>query len=161
MEIQPWVFRVQAYPYESFGHFLGRFRRANYLSSKSLAEHLGIRSEWVTAWEVPSVRRNPTRLQMIALSKLVGVDPRQLEEMLPPQQLHLATRLCPACYQEVPVHRKIWQTSGIDVCQIHQLRLLSACPLCGTGFRTPALWDSHRCESCGLPFVEIQSAPAE
>ncbi|SRR5579883_1345755 len=157
MEIQPWVFCVQAFAGESFGHFLGRFRRANYLSCKALAAHLGIRYEWVAAWEVPSRRRNPTSLQMIALSKLVRVDPQQLEEMLPPTRLHLATRLCPACYQEVPVHRRIWQISGIDVCQIHQWRLLEACPGCGSGFRTPALWDSHACEYCGLPFAVMQS----
>ncbi|TFI51126.1 hypothetical protein BLD44_027705 [Mastigocladus laminosus UU774] len=139
MEIQPWVFYVQAYPQESFGHFLGRFRRANYLSSKTLAEHLGIRYEWVAAWEVPSRRRNPTELQLIALSKLVGIDPKQLQQMLPPQQLHLATRLCPACYLEAPVHLVAWQQTGVDICDRHQMPLLSACPVCGTGFRTPAV----------------------
>jgi len=29
---QPWLFQVEPYPEESFGHFLGRFRRANLLS---------------------------------------------------------------------------------------------------------------------------------
>jgi DNA-binding transcriptional regulator YiaG len=49
-----WVFRVVAHPEESLGHYLGRFRRANVLSHKALAEHLGIRVEWVQLWEVPS-----------------------------------------------------------------------------------------------------------
>jgi hypothetical protein len=155
MEVQPWVFHVQAYPQESFGHFLGRFRRVNYLSIKTLAEHLGIRYEWVAAWEVPSRRRNPTELQLIALSKLVSISPQQLQQMLPPQQLHLATRLCPVCYIEAPVHQAKWQRAGIDVCDRHQLPLLSACSVCGTGFRTPALWDNRECEYCGLLFEEM------
>jgi DNA-binding transcriptional regulator YiaG len=66
MSSQSWVFRVEAYRGESLGHFLGRFRRANDLSHKSLADHLGIRVEWVIAWESPSRRRNPTSLQLIA-----------------------------------------------------------------------------------------------
>jgi DNA-binding transcriptional regulator YiaG len=62
MESETWVFRVQAYEDESFGHFMGRFRRANDLSHKVLAEHLGIRVQWVQDWDSPSRRRNPTPL---------------------------------------------------------------------------------------------------
>lgn len=53
MESQGWVFRVKAYPGESLGHFLGRFRRANQLSHKAIANHLGVRVEWVIAWKLP------------------------------------------------------------------------------------------------------------
>jgi transcriptional regulator with XRE-family HTH domain len=84
MSSEGWLFRVEAYRGESLGHFLGRFRRANALSHKSLAEHLSIRVEWVIAWESPSRRRNPTSLQLFALSKLVEVEPQVLAEMLPP-----------------------------------------------------------------------------
>jgi transcriptional regulator with XRE-family HTH domain len=83
------LFRVEAYRGESLGHFLGRFRRANALSHKSLAEHLSIRVEWIIAWESPSRRRNPTPLQLFALSKLVEVEPHDLAEMLPPEPLEL------------------------------------------------------------------------
>jgi transcriptional regulator with XRE-family HTH domain len=74
MECDSWVFRVKVYDGESLGHFLGRFRRANELSHKAIADHLGVRVEWVKAWESPSLRRNPTNLQLLALSKLVDVD---------------------------------------------------------------------------------------
>jgi Bacterial TniB protein len=47
MSSEGWLFRVKAYRGESLGHFLGRFRRANALSHKSLAEHLSIRVEWI------------------------------------------------------------------------------------------------------------------
>lgn len=151
-----WVFRVTAYPGESLGHFLGRFRRANELSHKAVASHLGVGIAWVQDWEIPSRRRNPTQLQRIALSKLVEVDPKQLAFMLPPTRLHLQTRLCAACYAEIPVHRAVWQRAGKAVCGHHALRLLSACPVCETSFRTPALWDDERCEHCGLSFSQMQ-----
>jgi hypothetical protein len=130
MEAASWVFRVVPHPDESFGHFLGRFRRANELSHRVIADHLGIRVEWVQAWDSPSRRRNPTGLQLIALSKLTEVDPKQLAKMLPSEPLHLQTRLCPACYAEIPVHRSTWQRLGIDCCDRHSLKLLSACPEC-------------------------------
>jgi hypothetical protein len=150
-----WVFRVKAYPDESLGHFLGRFRRANALSHRAIADHLGINVTWIRDWEVPSRRRNPTPLQLIALSKLVEVAPEQLARMLPPEPLHLQTRLCPACYAEESIHRTVWQQAGIDQCNRHQAPLLSACPVCNTGFRTPALWDDSHCEQCGLAFEEM------
>jgi hypothetical protein len=77
MEFETWVFRVEPHPEESFGHFMGRFRRANELSHKTIAEHLGIRLQWVQDWDAPSRRRNPTSLQLVALSKLVEVSIEQ------------------------------------------------------------------------------------
>lgn len=153
---ESWVFRVIPYPGESLGHFLGRFRRANVLSHKAIADHLGVRETWVQDWEIPSRRRNPTNLQCVALSKLVEVEPKQLAKMLPSEPLHLQTRLCAACYAETPVHRAVWQRSGKTVCDRHALRLLNACPVCETGFRIPALWQEERCEHCGLLFGQMQ-----
>lgn len=157
MESGSWVFRVKAYDGESLGHFLGRFRRANELSHKVIAQHLGVRVEWVKAWESPSRRRNPTDLQLLSLSRLMDVDCGQLTKMLPPNCLHLQTRICVACYAETPIHRVVWQQAGVECCDRHQLYLLSACPVCKTGFRTPALWDNDRCESCELPFSQMHS----
>lgn len=155
MECDSWVFRVNAYDEESLGHFLGRFRRVNVLSHKAIADHLGVRVKWVKAWESPSLRRNPTNLQLLALSKLVDVNCEQLAKMLPPPDLHLQTRLCAACYGEVPIHRVSWQQVGVAHCDRHHLRLLSACPVCQTGFRTPALWEDDQCEQCKLPMSQM------
>ena len=157
MPTESWIFRVEPHPDESFGHFIGRFRRANELSHKAIADHLGIRVEWVQSWDSPSRRRNPTSPQIIALSKLTEVDPEPLAKMLPSEPLHLQTRLCPACYAEAPVHRSTWQRAGNGCCDRHFLKLLVACSECGMGFRTPALWKDDRCESCGLPFAQMQS----
>jgi len=159
MPSESWMFRVKAHEGESLGHFLGRFRRANQLSQRTIAEHLGIRVEWVQAWDTPSRRRNPTPLQVIALSRLTDVEPQQLERMLPPDALHLQTRLCPACYAEVPVHRSTWQRAYVDQCDRHFLQLLPACSECGAGFRTPALWEDDRCEGCGLRFAQMHCNP--
>lgn len=157
MACDSWVFQVKAYDGESLGHFLGRFRRANALSHKAIAQHLGVRVEWVKAWESPSLRRNPTNLQLLAISKLVDVECEQLTTMLPPPDLHLQTRLCPACYGEVPIHRVSWQQKGVDWCDRHQRYLLSSCPVCQTGFRTPALWEDDQCEKCRLPLSQMQT----
>lgn len=157
MNQEGWVFGVKACSGESLGHFLGRFRRANQLSHKAIADHLGIRVSWVIAWDSPSRRRNPTPLQLIALGKLVDLKPLQLAKMLPPEPLHLQTRLCAACYTETPVHRVVWQRAKTNRCDRHQLRLLRACSVCGTGFRTPALWSDGCCECCGLPFSQMAS----
>lgn len=157
MPTDSWVFRVFPVPGESFGHFLGRFRRANGLSHRAIAEHLGVRMSWVQDWEIPSRRRQPTELQLIALSKLVEVKPNQLAKLLPPARLHLQTRLCAACYAETAVHQAVWQRTGKTVCDRHALRFLSACPVCQTGFRTPALWEDERCEHCGLAFSQMLS----
>lgn len=157
MADESWVFRVVPVPGESLGHFLGRFRRANDLSHRAIADHLGVRVKWVEDWELPSKRRNPTELQLIALSKLVEVDLKQLAKMLPPACLHLQTRLCAACYAETPVHQAVWQRSSKSVCDRHSLRLLSVCPICQHGFRTPVLWEDEHCEECGLAFRQMQS----
>ncbi len=164
MASDSWVFRVVPVPGESLGHYLGRFRRANGLSHRAIADHLGVRVSWVEDWERPSMRRNPTELQRIALSKLVEIEPKQLARMLPPARLHLQTRLCAACYEETPVHLVNWQREGKGVCAPrsgslrvrHALRLLSACPICGAGFRTPSLWQDERCEQCGLMFTQMR-----
>ncbi len=154
---ESWVFRVVPDASESLGHFLGRFRRANDLSHRAIAEYLGVRVKWVQDWEIPSRRRMPTELQCMALSKLVEVEPLALALMFPPKQLHLATRLCAACYAETPVHRVAWQRAGKPGCERHGLRLLEACPVCQTGFRTPAFWEDAQCEHCGLLFNQMQS----
>jgi transcriptional regulator with XRE-family HTH domain len=119
MPSDTWVFRVTPHPEESLGHFLGRFRRANHLIHTVVADHLGVRVAWVQDWERPSRRRNPTPLQLVALSKLTDVEPDQLARMLPPDPLHLQTRLCPACYREAPVHRWTWQRAGQNRCEYH------------------------------------------
>ncbi|MGK7899046.1 MAG: hypothetical protein AB4372_36880 [Xenococcus sp. (in: cyanobacteria)] len=155
METQSWVFRVKAEEGESLGHYLGRFSRANYLSQAAIAQHLGVRLQWVEDWFSPSKRRNPSELQVIALSKLVEVPVVKLKEMFPPSNLHLATRLCGICYGEIPVHRRDWQKAESQKCDRHQVKLLSECPRCQTGFRTPALWSEGCCEKCGLTFKEM------
>ena len=127
-KLLPWVFRVEAQSGESLGHFLGRFRRANYLSHKALAEHLGVRVEWVQAWETPSRRRNPSQLQLVALSKLVEVEVKQLSSMLPPEHLHLQTRLCATCYGEVPIHQVVWQRAERTNCARHGERVTEGVP---------------------------------
>jgi len=151
-----WVIRVVPVPGESFGHYMGRFRRANGLNHRSVAKHLGVRVKWVEDWDRPSRRRNPTELQLIALSKLVEVEPNQLAKMLPSARLHLETRLCAECYREAPVHRVNWQQDGKGECDRHGLPLLSRCPICGTGFRAPVFWEDDQCERCGLKFAHMR-----
>ncbi len=159
MELQPWVFPVSVHPGESLGHFLGRFRRANSLSRQGLAELLGISVVITRAWETPSRQQLPTPTQLARLSELVGIPSEQLTQMLPPKpsQIYLRTRLCGACYAEVPSHQNAWQQAGVEQCHRHQLPLLTACSACGTAFRPPALWENGCCECCWLPFSQMRA----
>lgn len=152
-----WVFRVRAYKGESFGHYLGRFRRANCLSRQGLAQLVGVSGGMVSYWETPSRRLIPTLEQLTTLSQLLGITVEQLSQMLPTDRgvVHLRTRLCATCYGQVPTHQKVWQQAGVDVCKLHRHPLLTGCPACGTDFRLPALWSDGWCEYCWLPFREM------
>lgn len=155
--LQPWMFQVQPYPDESFGHFLGRFRRANCLSSGHLSTMLGLRSYMVAYWETPSRRRIPNAAALNILSDLTGVEVARLRLMLFSEetQLYFQTRLCALCYAEVPSHQLTWQMAAIPHCDRHQRQLLSACPRCGNAFQLPAHWQVGECEYCHLPFAEM------
>jgi hypothetical protein len=154
---QGWVVQVVPGTDESLGHYLGRFRRANCLGHRTMEAELQVPAKRVSDWERPSRRQLPDLAQLERLSHLVGLSPTRLHQMFPPASMHLETRLCPACYAEVPIHRLTWQQQGMDQCNRHQLLLLSACPVCRTGFRTPALWSEGCCERCKLPFSQMRS----
>jgi transcriptional regulator with XRE-family HTH domain len=152
-----WLFQVLPHPDESLGHFLGRFRRANNLSRLGLAELLSVSGVMIRNWETPSRQRPPSGSELESLSNGIGVNRETLVQMLPPDssQLHLGTRLCPVCYQEVPIHRRTWQYASVERCERHQQSLRWQCPACGTPLRLPALWESGICEHCWLRFSEM------
>jgi transcriptional regulator with XRE-family HTH domain len=155
--IDSWMFRVQAHPGESFGHFMGRFRRANCLSSRQMSAMLGVRYLAVSYWEAPSRRRTPAAKDFEGLSQLTGVGVTQLQSMLMPKDIRLClrTRLCALCYAETPFHKLTWQDANIAECDRHQCELLSMCPRCGSDFQLPAYWEVGQCDRCHLPFVEM------
>jgi hypothetical protein len=155
--IDSWLLRVPANYGESFGHFLGRFRRANHLSSAQLSIMLGLRYLAVSYWEAPSRRRTPTAKDWEGLSKLTGIDETQLRAMLMPGDLRicLRTRLCALCYAEEPFHKMTWQDANISECDRHRCDLLSMCPRCGIDFQLPSYWKVGQCEQCHLPFAEM------
>ena len=155
---KPWLFQVEPYPNESFGHFLGRFRRANYLSSAHLAAMLGARSHVVAYWESPSRQRRPDPAQMQQLSQLTGVAIAQLQLMWssPNILLYWPTRLCPDCYAEAPWHRLTWQLADQLDCEVHQRSLLTHCPHCHGGFQLPSHWATGQCDRCQLPFAQVR-----
>lgn len=155
--IEPWLFRVQPYWQESFGHFLGRFRRANYLSSEQLSALLGQRSYVVSYWETPSRRRQPTSNELRALSQLTGIEVPEFKKMRssPATQLHWPTRLCAYCYEETPYHRWNWQLVSQSHCELHQHKFLSVCPRCRSAFQLPRYWQSGVCDRCHFPFQKM------
>lgn len=157
--LQPWLFQVQPYREESFGHFLGRFRRANHLSSPQLSALLGQKPYVVSYWESPSRQRRPTSSALEHLSQLSGVEVARFCMMRSPPgtRLHWPTRLCSKCYAEVPCHKLTWQIAAQSRCHLHQQRLLSVCPQCGSPFRLPSHWQRGECEHCYLPFAEMQA----
>lgn len=157
--IEGWIFQILPGSGESFGHYLGRFRRANCLSRAGLAELLTIDSAIVRGWETPSLGQSPSAEHWAQIAALMGLSVAHLAEMLPlvRSQMYLATRLCSACYADIPIHQSCWQHIGVDACAFHHHPFLSACPACNTVFRLPALWENRCCERCWLPFAEMQS----
>jgi transcriptional regulator with XRE-family HTH domain len=153
-QIEPWCFQVSVHSGESFGHFLARFRRANRITSKGLAHVLGLAASSVVRWEIPSMGQPPTEDHLQLISQLTNVAVDELRTMLPAKRpdLLLRTRLCAACYAEVPAHLSVWQLVRTGTCERHELELLSACPVCRTGFPLPSRWESGVCEECLLPF---------
>jgi transcriptional regulator with XRE-family HTH domain len=157
-EGQGWLFQVAPEVGESFDHYLGRFRRANCLSRAGLAELMAIETLTVRGWETPSLDRPPRAENLKKVAELMRVSEAELLVMLPVarSELHLETRLCPLCYDEMPIHQNQWQRATVDQCDRHNHPLLRSCPACGSGFRLPALWESGCCERCWLPFRDMR-----
>jgi hypothetical protein len=154
---EPWLFRVDPYPEESLGHFLGRFRRANILRTGYLAAMLGVSKRTVSCWEVPSRRLVPDGKELEKLSQLIGVEETRLRAMWASKntELQLQTRLCAKCYSEAPCHKWTWQRASTAYCDRHGLPLLAACPQCGNDFLLPVYWEKGQCDRCGLIFREM------
>ena len=161
--IQPWLFQVKPYPEESFSHFLGRFRRANRLSSAHLSAMLNQRPYAVSYWETPSRRRQPDSSALQHLSHLTSVTIERLNKMRSPRgvQLHFPTRLCACCYTESPHHRLSWQIAKRSHCEVHQRRLLDVCPKCRSLFQLPSYWQRGMCDYCYFPFHQMAAFQKE
>jgi transcriptional regulator with XRE-family HTH domain len=156
-EIQPWLFRVEPYEGESLSHFLGRFRRANDLTPTGLGKAAGFGGA-IARWEKFRFNPPPSRQQLEALAKVVGVDADRLAQMLPPAGVGMKMepiRLCGACYSESPCHKIEWQFKVTRGCDRHKLTLLSECPNCGARLKIPALWVDSWCNRCFLGFEEM------
>lgn len=156
--LEPWLFYVEPYLEESFGHFLGRFRRANHLSSYHLSAMLDQKPYAVSYWETPSRRRQPDSSALQHLSELTSVAVERFSTMRSPPgtQLHKPTRLCADCYTEASYHKWSWQVVTQLHCKIHRQRLLEACPRCGSAFRLPSYWQRGECDHCHLSFQEMR-----
>ncbi|MTJ53093.1 hypothetical protein FJR38_10775 [Anabaena sp. UHCC 0253] len=72
-EINPWLFQVEPYPGESLSHFLGRFRRANDLTTTGLGKAAEVGGA-IARWEKFRFNPPPSRPQLEAVAKVVGVD---------------------------------------------------------------------------------------
>jgi transcriptional regulator with XRE-family HTH domain len=156
-DIKPWLFQVEPLLGESLSHFLGRFRRANDLTPTGLGKAAGLGGA-IARWEKFRFNPQPSRQQLEALAKVVGVDADRLTQMLPPAGVGMKMepiRLCAACYVESPCHKIEWQFKVTQGCRSHRMSLLSECPNCGSRFKVPALWVHAWCQRCFLQFVEM------
>ncbi|MCG6135861.1 MAG: TniQ family protein [Nostoc sp. LLA-1] len=156
-EIQPWLFQIEPLDGESLSHFLGRFRRANDLTPAGLGKAAGLGGA-IARWEKFRFNPPPSRQQLEALAKVVGVDADRLVQMLPPAGVWMnlePIRLCAACYVESPCHQIEWQLKVTQGCDRHKLSLLSECPNCGARFKVPALWVDDWCHRCFVSFGEM------
>ena len=158
MEIQPWLYQIEPYPGESLSHYLGRFRRANYLTISALGTASGLGGVFIKRLEHFYLNPFPTAKQIADLAGYMGISPEAVLGMLPPCGVPIKlepSRLCAACYAEAPYHRLAWQYKQTSGCEKHRLRLLSECPKCKKRFGIPALWIGY-CDRCGLPYESMQ-----
>jgi hypothetical protein len=156
--IQPWLFEVKPYPAESLSHYLGRFRRANHLTVSALGVATGLGGIFIKRLEHFHLNPFPTAKQIADLAGYMGISPEAVLGMLPPHGVPIKlepSRLCAACYAEVPYHRLAWQYKQTSGCEKHRLRLLSECPKCKKRFGIPALWHGA-CNRCGMTFEAMQ-----
>ena len=158
---EPRLGSVEPLEHESISHYLGRLRRlkANSLpSAYALGQAAGIGGITVR-WEKLYFNPFPTEAGLGAIARLIGLDTRRLQAMLPSQGMTLQPRpirLCGACYAEMPCHQMSWQHKDIvAVCPHHPLRLLERCPSCKKPFQIPALWMDGKCHHCGIWFTAM------
>lgn len=156
-DLQPWLFQIAPLEGESISHFLGRFRRANDLTPTGLGKAARIGGA-IARWEKFRFNPPPSRQQLEALAKVVGVDADRLAQMLPPAGMGMKMepiRLCAACYAQSPCHKIEWQFKVTQGCASHRRTLLSECPNCGARFKVPALWVDGWCQRCFMKFTEM------
>jgi TniQ len=150
-------FDIELLEDESLSHFLGRFRRQNYLTATQLGKLTGLGAV-IGRWEKYYFNPFPTQQELEALAGVVGVEVEKLRKMLPPKGVTMKprpVRLCAACYAESPYHRIEWQLKDVMKCSHHQLRLLTKCTNCGNYFPIPGDWVTGECPHCCLPFATM------
>lgn len=150
-------FDIELLEGESLSHFLGRFRRQNYLTATQLGKLTGLGGV-IGRWEKFYFNPFPTQQELEKLAGVVGVEVERLREMLPPKGVTMKPRpirLCAACYEVSLHHRMEWQFKDVMVCQRHQLPLSTKCKNCGTPFPIPADWVTGECPHCCLSFTKM------
>ena len=154
---QPRFFQIELFQGESLSHFLGRFRRQNYLTATQFGKLTGL-GAIIGRWEKCYFNPFPTQQELEKLAGVVGVEVDRLRKMLPPKGVTMKPRpirLCAACYAESPHHRIEWQFKDVMICQHHQLPLSTKCKNCGTPFAIPADWVQGECPHCCLDFTKM------
>jgi len=151
-----WYIQIQPYPNESLSHYLGRFCRANHISTAILANEARVGHALLGRIQKFRFNPIPTAQQLERIGSAMGLNLAQVQAMMPTQPMQLEPiRLCAACYTETPYHQMHWQYKDTAGCLLHGLRLLPRCPRCGEGFNTPNTWRMAACQRCGLPFAEM------
>ncbi|MBD1867720.1 TniQ family protein [Cyanobacteria bacterium FACHB-471] len=152
-----WIAQIEPYEGESISHYFGRFRHheLNSVSAPTpLSDAAGIGFA-LSRWEKFRFNPFPSRRELAAMAKLVGLDAERLLAMFPPKGIptvNRSTRLCGACYAEAPYHRMEWQFETTKGCDRHQLRLISRCPACDEKIPLSSEWENGQCSKCGMRF---------
>lgn len=156
-ETHTWYVQILPYPSESLSHYMGRFCRANCISTNMLAKEAGVGHVLLSQLQKLRFNSPPTLQQLEKIGKAMGLSLSQVQAMMPSQPMKLEpVRLCAACYQEAPCHQMHWQYKATRGCSQHGLQLLPRCPHCRAPFRAPNIWGQPACQRCGLPFAEME-----
>lgn len=154
--IPTWYVQARPYPGESLSHYMGRFCRANCISTGILAKEAGVGHALLGRIQKFRFNPMPTAQQLEQIGLAMGLNLAQVQAMMPTQPMKLEPiRLCAACYEEDPCHQMHWQYKATGGCSRHGLQLLPRCPHCRGSFKAPNTWERPACQRCGLPFAEM------
>ena len=163
VNILQWLRRPEPFADESLAGFLGRWARANVLSSRvHLLNTIGVSR---------AIRVFPSDLDRLSTS--LGVAPSVLDSISPStnpnapvlRRSHIrptAEAVCPMCLVEANYSRQLWSHALATACPTHGHRLMDQCQSCGNGILHDRVLP-HLCE-CGADLriqVTAQATEAE
>jgi len=154
-----WIEPLAPYPDESLAGFLGRWARANVMSSRAkLLSSLGIsRAIRVTPLDLPNLAQKLGLPIDVIQSIAPMVDPKRAVLRRAHTRPHMEA-ICPHCLAQDSYSRQLWSHCLATACPAHGKRLRDHCNECGGGIQHGRPMP-HLCD-CGADLRLQDTQPA-